>query len=243
MTWNNYKYRFLPWLIFNIKEQLAPLNKNIQKYETLSPSHLKNSVIDVLKKLNPHLDYKQNNDLLAKHFGFRLKVADSDQRHGVGVYVSSGSVSPGQVVALYPGTVYHPGDPVFLQSLFNPYILRCKDGIMIDGKSYGLSGSFFKSISHRDRYPDATWLRKNRATPCNPLNIGQLINNGGDKRANVTYTECNWDLNVNFRLNYLIPNVFYNHIHSNIIRIVPIVAVKEISVGEELLSTYFTLIE
>lgn len=63
---------------------------------------------------------------------------------GRGVFVTDGVVCKGQVVALYPGTLYHPGERLLIQSIRNPFILRCSDGVMVDGRDTGLSRSIYK---------------------------------------------------------------------------------------------------
>ena len=47
---------------------------------------------------------------------------------------------------LNTGTVYLPFDPILLQSINNEFILRCIDGIHIDGKHRGLSKIIYKYI-------------------------------------------------------------------------------------------------
>ena len=42
------------------------------------------------------------------------------------------------------GAVYQPTDPILFQSMRNPFILRCMDGVLIDGCSSGLSKMTFK---------------------------------------------------------------------------------------------------
>lgn len=37
------------------------------------------------------------------------------------------------------GTVYQKYEPVFFQSIGNPFIFRCLDGILIDGNDKGIS--------------------------------------------------------------------------------------------------------
>ncbi|KAG0288059.1 SET domain-containing protein 9, partial [Linnemannia gamsii] len=77
---------------------------------------------------------------------------------------TSPTIPAGTIVALYPGTLYRPGEAIFFNSLQNRYILKCEDGIFVDGKPTGLSGSIFRSVNGRDNYPgciptaDTTWL-------------------------------------------------------------------------------------
>lgn len=83
-----------------------------------------------------------------------------------------GQAKEGQVLALYPGVVYFPGDPMFFPSIRNNFFLRRNDGISIDGKPYGLSKSVYKSsgflVVGRDGKPlcDMSWLlAANRDAP------------------------------------------------------------------------------
>ena len=58
------------------------------------------------------------------------------------------------------------------QSISNPYIFRCSDGTLIDGKFHGISGSIFNSIHGRDRINgidpmcDKSWLLLPRVSLC-----------------------------------------------------------------------------
>lgn len=44
------------------------------------------------------------------------------------------------------GTVYMPQEPMFFQSLQNPFVFRCVDGVMIDGNHRGLSKWIYKWV-------------------------------------------------------------------------------------------------
>ncbi|XP_029860744.1 SET domain-containing protein 9 isoform X3 [Aquila chrysaetos chrysaetos] len=63
---------------------------------------------------------------------------------GTGVFVTKGFVPKGTVVSMYPGTVYRKHEPIFFQSLGNPFIFRCIDGVLIDGNDKGLSRSVYR---------------------------------------------------------------------------------------------------
>ncbi|XP_071437015.1 SET domain-containing protein 9 isoform X3 [Pithys albifrons albifrons] len=98
---------------------------------------------------------------------------------GTGVFVTKGFVPKGTVVSMYPGTVYRKHEPIFFQSLGNPFIFRCIDGILIDGNDKGISRSVYRSCSRRDQLgpfqmTDESWLT---ASPQNPLAVGQYVNN------------------------------------------------------------------
>ncbi|KAF9586496.1 hypothetical protein BGW38_003621 [Lunasporangiospora selenospora] len=92
------------------------------------------------------------------HYGFYLDIGPSQiPDAGLGVYLRGGRVpAAGTVVALYPGTLYRPGEAIFFNSIHNRYILKCNDGIYVDGKANGLSGSIYRSLNGRDNYPGIT---------------------------------------------------------------------------------------
>ena len=43
------------------------------------------------------------------------------------------------VLSYMLGTVYQKYEPVFFQSIGNPFIFRCLDGVLIDGNDKGIS--------------------------------------------------------------------------------------------------------
>ncbi|KAF9960472.1 SET domain-containing protein 9 [Mortierella alpina] len=99
-------------------------------------------------------------------FGFHLEVAPSEiPTAGLGLFLRNGSIpTSGTIVAMYPGTLYRPGEAIFFNSIQNRYILKCNDGVYVDGKAKGLSGSIYRSNDRRDNYPgtvpsaDTTWM-------------------------------------------------------------------------------------
>ncbi|XP_065176255.1 SET domain-containing protein 9-like [Sycon ciliatum] len=188
--------------------------------------------------------------------GFALAVRQSSLANaGRGVFLNDGIIRKGQLVAMYPGTVYQSFQPIFFQSLGNPFILRCVDGVLVDGSLSRLSTSIFRSCWHRDRLgpdflADSSWLT---AYTINPLSIGQIVNNGTkDNPANVSYEEA--DLLVKFPPAHrrYIPNLNYEPLCCSPgeetdmtrvwVRIVGLVASRDISAGEEILSSYMTLV-
>lgn len=158
------------------------------------------------------------------------------------------------LAALYPGTLYLPSEPLLLASLKNQYILRCQDGVLVDGNDRRLSKSIFKSCAARDRFGwdhpccDLTWLTP---SPINPMNVGQYVNNA-DKcdGHNVIYQEClvplpsrNLDSGLPLDLWKYLPNVWYDvGNRSSGLRLVPLVAVRDIEAGQEIFSSYFTIV-
>ena len=79
----------------------------------------------------------------------------------------------------------------------------------------------------------------------NPLNLGQIVNNcNGEFSANVAYHELNVsDKNFGFKLRPFLPNVNYSG-NDEILstKIVPLIATRDIGPGQELFSTYFTVL-
>ncbi|KAK3844892.1 MAG: hypothetical protein J3R72DRAFT_58327 [Linnemannia gamsii] len=109
--------------------------------------------------------------------GFHLTIRPSRiPNAGLGVFLhqhhhnhhnhdpSTTPLPAGTIVALYPGTLYQPGEAIFFNSLQNRYILKCNDGIFVDGKPTGLSGYIYRSANGRDNFPgcvptaDTTWM-------------------------------------------------------------------------------------
>ncbi|RUS24085.1 hypothetical protein BC938DRAFT_474150 [Jimgerdemannia flammicorona] len=145
------------------------------------------------------------------------------------------------------GTIYHPGEPIFLMSLRNSYILRCYDGVFLDGKSIGLSRHIYNSLYLRDNYPgtietsDRSWMS---AQSKNPLAVGQIVNNGTkDFPANVGYQELDLSPAFPLGLQRFLPNVYNTDRDADgPIRVVVLVAMREVR-DEELFSTYFEIVE
>ncbi|PIO62697.1 hypothetical protein TELCIR_15732, partial [Teladorsagia circumcincta] len=140
-------------------------------------------------------------EILENYLGFRLvKRQSTIEGAGNGVFVEKGSkfpasdnelnlvicsinlhllgkVSSHAVVSMYPGTIYDSWDSILLQSLGNHFVLRCQDGVIIDGNDVRLSRRIHRSCSYRDLAPDIsdlTWLEDE---PFNYMNMGQYINN------------------------------------------------------------------
>ncbi|XP_068127933.1 SET domain-containing protein 9 isoform X2 [Hyperolius riggenbachi] len=122
----------------------------------------------------------QANEILHKCLGFSIERRQSSlDSAGIGVFVSRGNVPKGALVSMYPGAIYQQYEPIFFQSLGNPFIFRCLDGILVDGNDKGISKSVYRSCSGRDRLGplqmcDVTWLTSH---PYNPLAVGQYVNN------------------------------------------------------------------
>ncbi|NXD45478.1 SETD9 protein, partial [Copsychus sechellarum] len=164
---------------------------------------------------------------------------------GTGVFVTRGFVPKGTVVSMYPGTVYRKHEPIFFQSLGNPFIFRCIDGVLIDGNDKGLSRSVYRSCSRRDQLgpfqmSDESWLT---ATPQNPLAVGQYVNNcSHEKAANVCYQEFDVPGHFPVELKQYLPNIVYSHDIESHLRCVVLVTLRDIKQGEELFSNYYTVV-
>nr|XP_019958755.1 PREDICTED: SET domain-containing protein 9 [Paralichthys olivaceus] len=164
---------------------------------------------------------------------------------GTGVFVTKGFVPGGATVAMYPGTVYQAYEPILLQSIWNPFVFRCIDGVLVDGNDKGISRMVFRSCSGRDRLgpflmSDTSWLT---ATPHNPLAVGQYVNNCSNERpANVCYQEYDVPEKFPFELYQYLPNVNYSQDTRRPLRCVVLVSLRDIAPGEELFSNYFTIV-
>ncbi|KAM7167199.1 SET domain-containing protein 9 isoform 1-T3 [Macrochelys suwanniensis] len=168
---------------------------------------------------------------------------------GTGVFVTKGFVPKGAVVSMYPGTVYQKYEPIFFQSIGNPFIFRCIDGVLIDGNDKGISKAVYRSCSKRDQFgpfqmSDITWL-----TPAvqNPMAVGQYVNNCShsklkDKAANVCYQEFDVPEYFPIELKQYLPNITYSHDIPVPLRCVVLVTLREIKQGEELFSNYYTIV-
>jgi len=243
-TWKIYRYRFVPWMKINVTPQklMACVEDKV-----VTDEDVMHQLIEIFNKLNSTL-HSNSNEALNAVAGFQLVRKKSQVKDaGVGVFVSKGKVSKGQVVAIYPGTVYFPSDVIFFQSLLNCYVFRCIDNIHIDGKNTGISKYVYKSCSQRDRIgfhstSDMSWLNNDDKQLVCPLNIGQFVNNKSKHYcANVQYQELNIMHDFPLELRKFLPNVTANGLYSvNYLRTIVLVALREISAGEEVFSNYFT---
>ena len=134
--------------------------------------------------------------------------------------------------------------------MYTVRIFRCCDGVMIDGKSKGLSRILFKSVHGRDRINgykpmcDISWLNEDYAFHVNPLNIGQIVNNQGlDNKANVIYEELEIHSETFVNVLSALPNINYDAQFNQTLKLVPLVALRDILPDEELFSSYFTIVD
>lgn len=256
--WISYRYRFVPWIILNLKDRKVRKVDKGQNDKLILDDHVLKFFTDFFIQLNyttesyTNTDFKhvnkKNLDIMKNHLGFITERRPSLlPLGGLGVFVTQGHVKPGTIVSMYPGTIYQQYEPVLLQSFANPFIFRCIDGILIDGNDKNLSKAIFRSCCQRDRLgpyltSDMSWLTP---FPVNPLAVGQYVNNQSSVHsANVAYQEFDVPLDFPFHLRKFIPNIFYSssedeHKHT---RVVVLVSLRHITEGEELFSSYFTVV-
>ncbi|KAL5016575.1 hypothetical protein ScPMuIL_006164 [Solemya velum] len=261
--WKKYRYRFVPWIALHLKDRTVRSIPKGGKDKLVSDGEIKRTLIEFFTSLEGHtagtrrqdVIYMDNLQAMWKTLGFKVERQTSSlSSGGTGVFVTDGHVPKHTVVSMYPGAVYLPGDPLLIQSLGNPFIFRCIDGVLLDGNDKKLSKFVFRSCSGRDRvgpYPvcDNSWLTP---YPLNPLAVGQYVNNRShDISANVAYQEFDIPEDFPFHLRQYIPNVFYRpSVHDEymdtlgkrLVRVVVLVSVRPIQTGEELFSSYFTVI-
>ena len=261
--WKNYKYRFTPWLAINLADKAKKLEpsqhwdqslmkeellKLLSEFQTPNESMIFRDSRD--RRTNFAQCHCRNQEVLLEQFGFQLEIKCSKLPNGgQGVFIKNGLVPKGKIVCLYPGLIYKPYNPILLASIRNAYIFRCTDGSMIDGKSKGLSKTMFKSIHGRDRLYgfkpmcDISWIHVEYQYHVNPLNIGQIVNNQSSQfKANVMYEELDIHCDSFVEVLSLLPNINYDSLHRDL-RIVPLIATRDIQPGEELYSTYFSIIK
>jgi hypothetical protein len=180
------------------------------------------------------------------NFSLNKKVS---QTHSQGVFLDYGEIThPGELVAIYPGTIYHRHyDPLFFPSIRNTFLLARKDNLIIDGRDRGLSRSIY--LSCHARYPlyDATWLSQDIHMHQNPLTLGHYINHfPHNGLPNVTYYEFDFDLNENDNNLYrFVPNVRYTEIDDEEkgMPSAVLISLRPIKQGEELFSCYLNVIQ
>ncbi|KDR10407.1 SET domain-containing protein 9-like isoform X2 [Zootermopsis nevadensis] len=254
--WKGYRHRFVPWIALNLKNRSKRIVEAGQEDKIVCDDVLLSVLLHLLPNLlstantslSPATVAARNMKVAESVLGFCVRRATSKvPGAGVGVTVARGSVERGSLVALYPGTLYHPHEPILLPSIGNAFVLRCVDGIHVDGSDRRISKMIYKSCVRRDSvWPhqagDLTWLTEHSAMP---LSIGQYVNNHSPGfPANVAYQELNVPLSrVLPEHRCFLPNVWYSsscqHDH---LRLVALVSTAHIEEGDELFSTYYTLI-
>lgn len=265
--WRSYRHRFVPWVVFNLSKNEKTLRKVTQRSEdkVIPDEQVSQSLLRLFRALlrrssegflpGVHTNFpprfplhrEQNEgDVLFQTLGFCIeRRASSLAFAGTGVFVTRGFVPKGATVAMYPGTVYQPYEPILLQSIRNPFVFRCIDGVLVDGNDRGISRMVFRSCSGRDRMgpyltSDTSWLTD---SPVNPLSVGQYVNNCSNERpANVCYQEYDVPESFPIELRQYLPNVNYSHCTQRPLRCVVLVSLRDIRAGEELFSNYYTIV-
>ncbi|XP_069078438.1 SET domain-containing protein 9 isoform X2 [Pleurodeles waltl] len=223
------------------RDLLSFLSKDVKlKYEELlALPNITSSRHQMEPRLHPQ-------EILFEALGFSIKECPSTLiSAGTGVFVSKGVVPKGAVVSMYPGAIYQGYEPVFFQSIGNPFIFRCIDGILIDGNDKGISKCIYRSCSRRDqigpfKLSDVSWLTSFHQ---NPLAVGQYVNNcSNDREANVCYQEFDVPKDFPIELRQYIPNIKYSHDEAGPLRCVVLIALTDIEEEEELFSNYYTIV-
>ncbi|XP_060900137.1 SET domain-containing protein 9 [Labrus mixtus] len=273
--WKSYRHRFVPWIVLNLsknektlrqvtessKDKLVPDEEVSQtllklfwillRTQWANNEQLRAAQTQFLKQVKSEEDESgglplSGDDAMLQCVGFCIDRKQSTvPSAGTGVFVTKGFVSKGATVAMYPGTVYQAYEPILLQSIRNPFVFRCIDGVLIDGNDKGISRVVFKSCSARDRVgpfimSDTSWLT---ARPQNPLAVGQYVNNCSNKcPANVCYQEYDVPDTFPIELRQYLPNVNYSQDSQRPLRCVVLVSLRDITAGEELFSNYYTVV-
>ena len=133
--WSEYKYRFVPWIAINMRKQLVRKRGSESEKFLRSFEEYMASLDSLLRQFhrsdsNPWVLYKdtesrtdlfsllhaKNKSVLEKEWGFGVSVSPSLLPNaGNGVILSRGRARRGQMMALYPGTLYLPHQPILLQ--------------------------------------------------------------------------------------------------------------------------------
>ncbi|KAM4552429.1 SET domain-containing protein 9 [Odontesthes bonariensis] len=269
--WRSYRHRFVPWVVFNISKNEKTLRQVTEssKDKLITDEQISQSLLRLFRLL-----LRSHGGLQAAQARFLPRISSEQEQHGgypvcgddamlqslgfcidrkpstlpfagTGVFVTKGFVPKGAAVAMYPGTVYQPYEPILLQSIRNPFVFRCIDGVLVDGNDKGISKMVFRSCSGRDRMgpfltSDTSWLTD---SPQNPLAVGQYVNNCSNKRpANVCYQEYDVPERFPIELRQYLPNVNYSQETHRPLRCVVLVSLRDISAGEELFSNYYTIV-
>lgn len=193
---------------------------------------------------------KSPRKILQEEFHFSLNKSFS-QTHAQGVFLDYGQIkNAGQLVAIYPGTIYRRNfDPLLLPSIRNTFLLARKDDLIIDGRDKGLSRSIYLSCHARNPVYDTTWIFKDISLHKNPLALGHYINHfPSNGLPNVTYYEFDFHFNHNqYDFYRFVPNVRYADMDENQdekgMPSAVLISLRPIQQGEELFSCYLNVIQ
>ncbi|XP_034558819.1 SET domain-containing protein 9 [Notolabrus celidotus] len=273
--WKSYRHRFVPWVVLNLSKNEKTLRrvKESSKDKQVPDEEVSQTLLKLFRvllgsHLSEHAELRaaqthflrrvtneenleggfptSGGDAMLQCLGFCIERKPSTlPSAGTGVFVTKGFVPKGATVAMYPGTVYQVFEPILLQSIRNPFVFRCIDGVLIDGNDKGISKVVYKSCSGRDRLgpftlSDTSWLT---ASPQNPLAVGQYVNNSSNEwPANVCYQEYDVPDLFPIELHQFLPNVNYSQDSQSTVRCVVLVSLRDITAGEELFSNYYTVV-
>ena len=175
----------------------------------------------------------------------KVKVRESTvDGAGLGLFAEE-TFEKNDIVTLYPGTVYSPGDTgVFLTSFRNNYILRRNDGFTVDGKPFGLSRMIYQDIVGRDALnANVSWIQDDPKS----FGLGHRVNTTNEEElTNLVYVEIEIPrdlLEMNHRTMY--PKLV-NAVYSNenlttspyFTRSIALVTLKPVSIGDEFFVSY-----
>ncbi|XP_029564329.1 SET domain-containing protein 9 isoform X2 [Salmo trutta] len=228
--WKSYRHRFVPWIALNLRKN----ERTIRQVTERSKDRLVSDEV-VLETLLRLFRALLRNDVAHQEEVLRLLPASTQTRY----------LSPETTEGPDIGTIYQAYEPILFQSIWNPFVFRCIDHVLIDGNDKGISKIVYRSCSGRDRLgpfrlSDITWLTANTE---NPLAVGQYVNNCSNERAaNVCYQEYDVPEAFPLELRQYLPNVNYRHDTQRPLRCVVLVALRDIRPGEELFSNYFTIV-
>jgi hypothetical protein len=215
----------------------------------IDKNNLHEQFVQLFSRLLNCQSKKSARTILQEQMNFSLNKGLS-QTHDQGVFLDYGQIdNPGQLVAIYPGTIYRRHfDPLLLPSIRNTFLLARKDDFIIDGRDRGLSRSIY--LSCHARYPlyDKTWLLKDIYQHKNPLTLGHYINHfPSNGLPNVTYYEYDFYFNQNeYDFYRLVPHVRYSDIDDEDGKGMPstvLISLRPIKQGEELFSCYLNVIQ
>lgn len=228
---NGPQKRLIFQYIFKNKRQRLNLENEkvfqsmIELEQTISHSNLLEQVLDYFIFFRELGTPPQA--FMKKKFGFCLQRRISSVA-GQGIFVD-GTVPKGKVIAFYPGTIYFPGDPLLIPSLFNNYLLMRPDQIAIDGNVKGIGPFLYLSCASREtlhssydpspedlknykynQVVDISWLKaKNESEMNNPLAQGNYANHSD--APNICYMAFDFPSTFPPPLQSYIPNVFLRH--------------------------------
>lgn len=214
----------------------------------INQNELQEKLLHLLRHIANKTMQQTSRDILRQHWNFSL-TKDQSSTHDQGVFLDYGRIrEAGQIVAIYPGTVYRRSlDPLLLPSIRNQFLLARKDDLVIDGRDRGLSRSIYLSCYFRYPRYDKTWLSQNIDEHRNPLALGHYINHFPNTMLpNVTYYEFDFDFaQTDVDLYSFVPHVRYADMDDDDTTMpsTVLISLRPIEKGEELFSCYLNLIK